>query len=438
MKLPNLSPTMETGTLVSWAKNEGDKISEGDLLAEVETDKATMGLEATDEGFLAKILVPAGSKDVPIGTEVCVVVKDEASIGAFKDYKPSKPAAKPKESPTSTQDSSPPPAAPSQPKEAPVKAEQPAPKAAEPCNVQRSGDRVFVSPLARRLAQEQNISLESLAGQGSGTWGEVRAADLKRFVESGGATRAAQGGWEQVPLVPGMAFADIPLSAMRSTIAKRLTQSKQSIPHYYLTVDISLDEVLALRERINSRLQKDKKAAAKLSVNDFLIKAIAKSCLDVPECNSAWMDSFVRQYATVDVSVAVATPNGLITPIVFGAETKGLKTINEDVVRLAEKARAGKLQPQEYQGGTITISNLGMYGIKNFSAIINPPQACILAVGSAERRIVPNEKSPAGYRESTYLGVTLCCDHRVVDGAVGARWLQSFKQYLEDPSSMLL
>ncbi|KAL5968992.1 Dihydrolipoyllysine-residue acetyltransferase component of pyruvate dehydrogenase complex mitochondrial [Taenia solium] len=380
--LPNLSPTMETGNVVSWAKNEGDQVGEGDLLAEIETDKATMSMDSSDEGYVAKILVPAGTKNVPIGTPLVVIVEDEASIGTFKDYKP------------------------------------------ESAGVPGSGGRLFISPLARRVALERGIDLSTLTGTGSGVDGCFVLADLDKIAVG-------------APTASG--YTDVPLTGMRSTIAKRLTESKQTIPHYYLTVEVELDEVLKLRESVNASLVKQAapgEKPAKISVNDILIKAMTLANKAVPECNSAWMGNFIRRYASTDVSVAVATPNGLITPIIFNADAKGILTISQEVRALAARARENKLRPEEFQGGTITISNLGMYGISSFSAIINPPQACILSVGGSEQVVVPDEKE--GHKAVTKLAVTLCCDHRVVDGAVGAKWLKEFKSLIEMPARMLL
>ncbi|XP_054269137.1 dihydrolipoyllysine-residue acetyltransferase component of pyruvate dehydrogenase complex, mitochondrial-like isoform X1 [Macrosteles quadrilineatus] len=423
--LPALSPTMEMGTIVSWAKKEGDKLNEGDLLAEIETDKATMGFETPEEGYLAKILVAAGAKDVPIGRLVCIIVENESDVEAFKDFKDDGSVAAPsKPTTTSAPPPPPPPAASTPPPSAPSFAPPSTPSFAPPSA--SSGSRVYASPLAKKLAAEKGLSLESLSG-GSGLFGSVKAGDLSKAGPASGPSPA-------VGAAPGALHTDKPISNIRSVIAKRLLQSKQTIPHYYLTVDINVDEVLKIRTKINSLLEKQ---GVKLSVNDFVIKATALASKKVPEANSHWMDSVIREYHSVDVSVAVSTDTGLITPIVFEADKKGLVEISNDVKRLANKAKEGKLQPQEFQGGTISVSNLGMFGIKNFSAVINPPQACILAVGSVQKRIIPDKESPNG-KTADILSVTLSCDHRVVDGAVGAQWLQAFKSLLEDPQTMLL
>ncbi|KAL3889497.1 hypothetical protein ACJMK2_001837 [Sinanodonta woodiana] len=312
------------------------------------------------------------------------------------------------------------------PKSTPVSQAPPTPKVAPP-----AGGRIFATPYARTLAAEKGVDLSMVAG--TGLEGQIRAGDILNFKPSAAARVVAPAPTPVVTL--GATYTDIPLTNMRQVIAKRLLESKQTIPHYYLTIDVSVDNVLRLRKEFNEILSKENQ---KLSVNDFVIKASALANRKVPEANSSWMGEFVRQYNTVDVNVAVATPAGLITPIVFRADIKGLSSINYDVVTLAEKAREGKLLPHEFQGGTFTISNLGMYGIKSFSAVINPPQACILAVGSAEKQLVVDESSDKGYRQATMMSVTLSCDHRVVDGAVGAQWLAEFKKLIEKPETMLL
>nr|CAG4641001.1 EOG090X08YX [Eulimnadia texana] len=429
--LPALSPTMELGTIVSWEKKEGDKLNEGDLLAEIETDKATMGFETPEEGYLAKILVQAGSKDVPIGKLVCIIVENQEDVAAFRDFVDDGAAA-PKQAAAA-----PPAAAPEAAKPAPAPVAAPQPAAAAPqAQTAPSADRIFASPLARKLAAEQGLSLASVS-RGSGFSGSVTSKDLQGAAAQAAPAAAAPAQPAAVAAAPapGAKFTDIPVTNIRGVIAKRLLQSKQTIPHYYLSVDVNMDAVIALRQEFNGALSKD---GVKLSVNDFVIKAAALACRKVPEANSSWQDSFIRQYQNVDVSVAVSTDRGLITPIVFNAERKGLASISEDVRNLAVKAREGKLQPHEFQGGTFSISNLGMFGVRNFSAIINPPQACILAVGATEKRLIPDSASEKGYRAADVMSVTLSCDHRVVDGAVGAQWLAAFKAYLEKPQTMLL
>ncbi|OXB70714.1 UNVERIFIED_CONTAM: hypothetical protein H355_005315 [Colinus virginianus] len=411
--LPALSPTMTMGTVQRWEKKVGEKLNEGDLLAEIETDKATIGFEVQEEGYLAKILVPEGTRDVPLGTTLCIIVEKESDIPAFADYRAT--------AVTDMKAQVPPPPPPSPVVATPAAAAVPPPQPAASPAVPKAGlpprkGRILVSPLAKKLAAEKGIDLAQV--KGTGPDGRITKKDVESFVP------------------PKVA----------PVIAQRLMQSKQTIPHYYLSVDVNMGEVLVLRKELNQvkylgshgeigvEVVSDN---VKLSVNDFIIKASALACLKVPEANSSWMDTVIRQNHVVDVSVAVSTPAGLITPIVFNAHIKGLASISKDVVSLATKAREGKLQPHEFQGGTFTISNLGMYGIKNFSAIINPPQACILAVGSSEKRLVPadNEK---GFDVASMMSVTLSCDHRVVDGAVGAQWLAEFKNFLEKPVTMLL
>ncbi|KAJ4930364.1 hypothetical protein JOQ06_019368 [Pogonophryne albipinna] len=422
--LPALSPTMTVGTVQRWEKKVGEKLSEGDLLAEIETDKATIGFEVQEEGYLAKIMVPEGTRDVPLGVPLCIIVERESDIAAFKDYVE-----------TGVTDVAAPPPAPA-PAAAPA-APSPAPAAAAPPAAPRKG-RVFASPLAKKLAADKGIDLAQVSG--SGPDGRITRKDIDSFVppKAAPAVAAAPAPAAAAPAAPPAAaagtFTDVPISNIRKVIAQRLMQSKQTIPHYYLSVDVNMDQVIELRQELNAEV---KAQNIKLSVNDFIIKASALACLKVPECNSSWLDTVIRQNHVVDVSVAVSTANGLITPIVFNAHTKGLVGISSDVSALAAKARDGKLQPHEFQGGTFTISNLGMFGVKNFSAIINPPQSCILAVGGSEKRLMPadNEK---GFDVASMMSVTLSCDHRVVDGAVGAQWLAEFRKFLEKPVTMLL
>ncbi|XP_073513224.1 dihydrolipoyllysine-residue acetyltransferase component of pyruvate dehydrogenase complex, mitochondrial isoform X2 [Phyllobates terribilis] len=413
--LPALSPTMTMGTIQKWEKKVGEKLSEGDLLAEIETDKATIGFEVQEEGYLAKILIAEGSRDVPLGTPLCIIVEKESDVGSFADYKEVAAAVDIK------------------PQPAPAAALPPAPSAPAHPPAPSSKGRVFVSPLAKKLATERGIDTKQV--RGTGPDGRITKKDIESFVPPKAVPVSAPAPPSPaVGAVPTGVFTDIPISNIRKVIAQRLMQSKQTIPHYYLSIDINLGEILKLRKELN---EVTKSENIKLSVNDFIIKASALSCLKVPEANSSWMDTVIRQNHVVDVSVAVSTPVGLITPIVFNAHIKGLASISKDVASLATRARDGKLKPHEFQGGTFTVSNLGMYGIKNFSAIINPPQSCILAVGGSENRLVPadNEK---GFDVANMMSVTLSCDHRVVDGAVGAQWLAEFKRFLEKPTTMLL
>jgi len=436
--LPALSPTMEMGSIVTWEKKEGDKVSEGDLLCEIETDKATMGFETPEEGYLAKIFIEAGTRDIPIGKLLCIIVEDQADVAKFSNYdatsdaEPTPAAAPPAAAPPSPVAAAPAPAPPKQAAPAPPTPAASAPRAAAP-----AGGKVFASPAAKRVAAEKGVDL-ALIKAGSGMDGMITSKDVEAFTPPAAAAAAlpplTSFPAASLPSLAGAgAYSDAEASGIRKVIAKRLQQSKQEIPHYYLTVECSMDKIMALRKEINTTYEKE---GVKLSVNDFIIKAVALACKRVPECNSAWMDSFIRTFHTCDVSVAVDTGSGLITPIVTGVEGKGLAEISETVREMAGRAKQGKLAPHEYQGGTITVSNLGMFGINQFTAIINPPQACILAVGGTERKVVPGpDGSPAVVNA---MRVTMSCDHRVVDGAVGAQWLQHFKKFMENPQSMLL
>jgi len=436
--LPALSPTMEMGSIIAWEKKEGDQVSEGDLLCEIETDKATMGFETPEEGFLAKIILEAGSKDIPIGKLLCIIVENQEDVAKFKDYvddgsSASAPAAS---APTPAAAPAPPPPAAAAPPPAPAAAVAAAPPPAARPAAPAAGGRVFASPAAKRLAAEKGVDLSQIQ-TGSGMDGMITSKDVESFKPVAApapvsAPSMAAAPISSFPTVSGP-VTDIEASNVRKVIAKRLQQSKQTVPHYYLTVECNMEKVMGLRKEINTTYEKE---GVKLSVNDFIIKAAALSCKRVPACNSAWMDTFIRQHNTVDMSVAVDTGNGLITPIVKNAESKGLAEISETVKELAGRAKAGKLQPQEFQGGSFTISNLGMFGINQFTAIINPPQACILAVGGTEKKVVAGaDGQPA---VASMMRVTMSCDHRVVDGAVGAQWLQHFKKFVENPQSMLL
>jgi pyruvate dehydrogenase E2 component (dihydrolipoamide acetyltransferase) len=420
--MPALSPTMTEGKLAKWLIKEGDTVKAGDIMAEIETDKATMEFEAVDEGVLEKILVPEGSEGVAVNTPIATLRGEDEKAGAAAPAP--KPAAAPAQAPA---------AAPAASAPAPVAA--PA-AAAAPA---KSGDRVIASPLARRIASDAKIDLKAVAG--SGPHGRVVKADVEAAIAGGGAKAAPAAAAK--PAAPGPSgpgarqLADLlkmpyriePLTSMRKTIARRLTESKQTVPHFYLTIDCELDDLLNLRSRLNA------KAASKVSVNDFVVRAVALALKKVPAANGSYDDSGLIYYEHADVSVAVATPNGLITPIVKQAESKGLAQIAAETKDLAARARDGKLKPEEFQGGTFSVSNLGMFGIKEFAAVINPPQGCILAVGAGEPRAVVKNGALA---VATVMSCTLSVDHRVVDGAVGAEFLQVFKGYIEDPLTMLL
>ncbi|MGK9167158.1 pyruvate dehydrogenase complex dihydrolipoamide acetyltransferase [Inquilinus limosus] len=435
--MPALSPTMTEGTLATWHKKEGDKVKSGDVIAEIETDKATMEVEAVDEGTLGKILVPEGTENVPVNEVIAILLEEGEDAGALKDGAP-KPEAK----------------APAEPKpEAPAKAEAPAPQpapAAKPAANGHDESRVFASPLARRMAQQAGIDLAAL--QGSGPHGRVVKADIEAALAGGvpaakpampeaakaaptpaavpAAKPAAAGpNAKQLADALGIPYSEQKHSNMRKTVARRLLESKQTVPHFYLTVDIELDALLKLRKELNDR------GDVKLSVNDMLIKAAALALRKVPAANASWTDEAMIQYERVDVSVAVATEGGLITPIIKDADRKGLGTISAEMKDLAGRAREGKLKPEEYQGGTFSISNLGMYGVKDFGAIINPPQSCILAVGAGTQRPVVKDGALA---IATVMSCTLSVDHRAVDGAVGAEYLAAFRALVEAPLSMML
>lgn len=417
--MPALSPTMTEGTLSRWLKAEGDKVAAGDIIAEIETDKATMEVEAVDEGVIGKILVKAGTEGVAVNTPIAILLEDGEDASALAN---APAAAAPKAAPSIAASSAPATTA------APAQAPQ----------VSSGGQRVFASPLAKRLAKESGVDMSAL--RGTGPHGRIVKADIERAVRQGAAPATAKSSAAPAQLPPGsdyevnafgMAYRKIPNNNIKKITAKRLVESKQTVPHFYLTIDCRLDALMAARQEIND--QADGKY--KLSVNDFLVKAAAMALKAYPPANVSWSDEAVLQYLKADISVAVSTPNGLITPIVRNAEDKGLVQISNEVKDLAKRARDGKLKPEEFQGGSFTISNLGMFGIREFGAIINPPQACILAIGAGEQRAVV-EKGEVKVR--TMMSCTLSVDHRAVDGAIGAEYLQVFKKYVENPVSMLL
>ena len=420
--MPALSPTMTEGNLAKWHKKPGDKVSAGDVIAEIETDKATMEVEAVDEGTLGEIKVPEGTQGVKVNDVIAVLLGDGESSGAA-------PAPKPAAAPA------PKPAAPAAAAQAAAPAAKP--MAASPTSV-APDSRIFVSPLARRMAEQAGVNLGSLKGSGPG--GRIVKADIEAAV-SGGApkTAAAAPGPAPKPApaahveMPGMpAYDELPNNNIRKVVARRLTESKQQAPHFYLSIDCRIDALLKLRADLNTRAEKD---GVKLSVNDLVIKAAAIALRKVPAANASYTEAAIRRYRTVDISVAVAIPDGLITPIVKNADLKGLAQISSEMKDLATRARVGKLKPEEFQGGTFSISNLGMYGIREFAAVINPPQGAILAVGAGEQRPVVKDGALA---IATVMTVTLSVDHRVVDGAVGAEYLAAFKKLVEDPMSMML
>ncbi|KAG2380080.1 Dihydrolipoyllysine-residue acetyltransferase component 2 of pyruvate dehydrogenase [Vigna angularis] len=422
--MPSLSPTMTEGNIARWLKKEGDKVSPGEVLCEVETDKATVEMESMEEGYLAKIVRGDGEKEIKVGEVIAITVEDEGDIAKFKDYK------------ASASESSAPPAeetsAPSPPKEvAEESAREPGAKVSKPSALTPSRDRVFASPLARKLAEEKNVPLSSI--KGTGHEGLIVKADIEDFLASSqvSAPSKAKGTMDAA-----LDYIDIPVSQIRKVTASRLLLSKQTIPHYYLTVDACVDKLMSLRSKLNS-LQ-EASGGSRISVNDLVIKAASLALRKVPQCNSSWTNDYIRQYNNVNINVAVQTDNGLFVPVIRDADKKGLSTIGEEVKQLAKKAKENSLKPQDYEGGTFTVSNLGgPFGVKQFCAIINPPQSGILAVGSAERRVIPGSGAE-DFKFGSFMSVTLSCDHRVIDGAIGAEWLKAFKGYIENPESMLL
>jgi pyruvate dehydrogenase E2 component (dihydrolipoamide acetyltransferase) len=433
---------MEKGNLAKWLKKEGDKVKSGDVIAEIETDKATMEVEAVDEGTLAKIVVPAGTADVPVNQVIAVLAGEGEDVKAASSAAPSAaPAAKPQAQATPPAAAAPAPKPAPQPQAAPMQTAMSAPAPAQ------SGARIFSSPLARRLAKNANIDVSRI--QGSGPHGRVVARDVEAAQSGKGlkAPGAAPGAAYAPPAGPSDAqvralFEDgsyevVPHDGMRRTIAQRLTASVQTVPVFYLTMDCDIGKLLVAREEINAAAPKDKekKPLYKLSVNDFVIKAMAVALQKIPNCNVSWTEGGMLKHKHSDIGVAVAMPGGLITPIIRKAETKTLSTISAEMKDYAARARARKLKPEEYQGGTTAVSNLGMYGINHFTAVINPPHATILAVGTSEERPVVR----AGKIEiAQMMSVTLSCDHRAIDGALGAELIGAFKQLIENPVMMMV
>jgi pyruvate dehydrogenase E2 component (dihydrolipoamide acetyltransferase) len=434
--MPALSPTMEKGNLAKWLVKEGDPIKSGQVIAEIETDKATMEYETADEGIMGKILVPAGTEDVAVGTKIAVILEEgESAADAAAAPVPATPAIPPK---GEVNDNSSPATVPSS------QQGDGARKADEGAQAARHNDRIIASPLAKRLAAQAGIDLSKV--QGSGPGGRVVKADLDVLIPASASASAvaptsALAAKIAVPAVavapvPASAPADIPveeikLSNMRKTIARRLSESKQQVPHIYLTIDCVIDKLLVARKDLNDSLSK---SGVKLSVNDLIIKAVALALKKVPEANVQYAGDKMYKFGRADISVAVSIPGGLITPVIRDAANKGLGAISSEMAALAEKARAGKLQPDEYAGGTFSISNMGMMGIKDFCAVINPPQAGILAIGAGEQRAIVKNGAVA---IATVMSVTGSFDHRVIDGAVGAEFLAAFKGYVEDPLTML-
>ncbi|HEX4027832.1 MAG TPA: pyruvate dehydrogenase complex dihydrolipoamide acetyltransferase [Rhizomicrobium sp.] len=462
--MPALSPTMEEGKLSKWLVKEGDTVKSGDILAEIETDKATMEFEAVDEGKIGKILVPEGSEGVKVNAPIAVLLdegeklgdapaapkQDQDIAGAMQDIKaavkaevPLTPAA------ANGKAATPVPLSPNGGSEGRAR-DQARPVEGAARSAAGEGVRIFASPLARRIAAQKGLDISAIAG--TGPRGRIVKSDVEsakpgaaRPAAAAGAPAAAGGagipGVAPLPdarlLYPAGSYEEIPHDSMRKAIAKRLTSAKTLIPHYYLTVDCNLTALMAVRETLNAAAPKgkDKVSAYKLSVNDFIIKASAMALMKHPDVNASWTDTAILRHKDADVGVAVALDFGLITPIIFKAQTKGLAEISGEVKSLAGRAKDRKLKPNEYEGGGFSVSNLGMFGIKNFTAVINPPQSCIIAVGAGEERaIIKDGKVEA----ATIMTVTMSADHRVVDGATGAKFLQTFRRFIEEPASMLL
>lgn len=444
--MPALSPTMEEGNLSKWLVKEGDSVSAGDVIAEIETDKATMEVEAVDEGTVAKIVVPDGTQAVKVNALIAVLAEEGEDVAeaakaadggdapAAEESAPAKDEAKAEE-----------------PAKAPVpSSDKPVPQPSAPAAPEAKGGRVFASPLARRLAKEAGLDLTALSG--SGPHGRIVKRDIEK-AQSEGVGKAAPQAEAAAPesaAAPQKAASDdavlklfeegsydlVPHDGMRKTIAKRLQESKQTIPHFYVTVDVELDALLGLRSQLNKAAPvRDDKPAYKLSVNDMVIKAMALALRDVPEANVSWTDSNMVVHHHVDVGVAVSIPGGLITPIIRKAEEKPLSVISNEMKDMGKRAKEKKLKPEEYQGGTTAVSNMGMMGVKDFAAVVNPPHASILAVGAGEKRpVVKNDELTI----ATMMSVTLSTDHRCVDGALAAQVLAAFKGYIENPMSMLV
>jgi pyruvate dehydrogenase E2 component (dihydrolipoamide acetyltransferase) len=444
--MPALSPTMEKGNLAKWLKKEGDKVKSGDVIAEIETDKATMEVEAVDEGTIAKILVPEGTADVPVNDVIAIMAGDGEDVKAAASGAGA-PAPKPAAAPAPA---APAPAAAAAPAAAPA-AKAPPPPAAAPAPAaaaQANGHgRIFSSPLARRLAKDAGIDIARITG--SGPHGRVIARDVEGAKSGKGLKAPAAAPGPAPAIAPAMtdqqilglfepgSYEIVPHDGMRRTIAQRLTAATQSIPTFYLTIDCDIGKLLDAREQINAAAPKDKekKPLYKLSVNDFVIKALAVALQQVPDCNVSWTEGGMVKHKHSDVGVAVAMPGGLITPIIRNAESKSLSTISNEMKDLAARARTRKLKPMEYQGGTSSVSNLGMFGISHFTAVINPPQSTILAVGASEERaVVRNGKIEAAH----IMSATLSCDHRAIDGALGAELIGAFRRLIENPVMMMV
>lgn len=438
--MPALSPTMEEGNLSKWLVKEGDKIAHGDVIAEIETDKATMEVEAVDEGTIAKLVVPAGSEGVKVNALIAILAEEGEDVAAAAKGATSAPKTEAKvEAPKE------------EPKPAAAPAAVPAPAKAERPAAANKGDRVFASPLARRIAKESGVDIAAV--KGTGPHGRVVQRDVEAALASGGAKAAAPKAEAAAAAAPKPmsdetvlklfeegTYEIVPHDGMRKTIARRLVESKQTVPHFYLTIDCELDALLALRSQINAaapmiKTEKGEVPAYKLSVNDLVIKAVALALRDIPEANVSRTEGGMVKHKRADVGVAVSIPGGLITPIVRQSDSKTLSAISNEMKDLAKRARDRKLKPEEYQGGSTSVSNLGMFGVKDFAAIINPPHATIFAIGAGEQRAVVRNGE---IKVATVMSVTLSTDHRAVDGALAAELAQAFKRHIENPMGMLV
>ncbi len=397
--MPALSPTMTEGNLAKWLKKEGDKIKPGDVIAEIETDKATMEVEAVDEGVIAKILVASGAQNVPVNSLIALLIEEGESLDSIADYKPKSLVSIKTTIHESVQKTT---------------------IAAVTKTEIVSENRVIASPLARRIAANEKVDLARITG--TGPHGRVVKMDVLNAKASTGKAGALFRNAQE--------YKTLPNGNVRKVIAKRLQESKQTIPHFYLSIECNIDKLLNLREEINAD-----QTEYKVSINDMIIKAVAMALAEIPEANASWTEDAILQYNNVDISVAVAIEGGLITPIIRNADQKSIINISNEMKSLAKRARENALRPEEFQGGGFSISNLGMYGIKQFQAIVNPPQVCIMAVGASNKRavIINDQVSIA-----TIMDISISCDHRVVDGTVGARFLSSFKKFIEHPIKMIL
>jgi len=427
--MPTLSPTMTEGNLALWVKNEGDEVSPGDVIAEIETDKATMELETVDEGVLAKILIPEGTEEIPVNTPIAIILEEgedksqlegmnlnheksesKTEITAAEEIIPNQDLVSSKESAQILDDDI-------------LNSDNGNPNASS-----NDQDRIKSSPLARRMAEQQQIDLSLI--NGSGPNGRIVRADIEAF--SSLDTPVVKSNSSQVYKDEHSDFEIVPINNIQKVVARRLTEAKQEVPHFYLTVDCEIDNLLDVREDLNSRAKSNE---FKISINDMIIKACAVALMQVPAANASWSDQGIKLYKNANISVAVAINDGLITPILNNANRKGLLTISSEMNELVSQAHAGTLTPDQYQGGTFSISNLGMYGVKSFQAIINPPQGCIMAIGKVEKKpIVKNDEISI----ASIMSATLSVDHRVVDGAIGAKFMEAFKTLIEDPLGMLL